>query len=1124
MTLTTRLAILFLLTLSRIAAAQPPLAPAAPPNSPAPTLPAGPHTGADVLLRTETGELIPLRELLGSNVIDELLARSQEQRSIPRYTIAQMELTGNVERDVVTLNLELQIQVRPDVEWVTVPLAFGDVYVMKAEHRSDAAAGQAVLGSGEQNTRQWHLSGRGLHTVTMKLVGKTRTISPGVSQFSLNLPSATASHASLAFAAPVEFQKLPTGSVDQATRDEQGVRSVEFWGLASAFSLTWSEVVPRVARKPVIQVESRMKLDLTTIPVAFTGSQVLQISGSPVSEVQVVFPDGFQLQEMDARNTSGVSVLNNFEVTPATGPVTALVRLTTATEGSLTLSFDLELTNRTFPQDIRVALPSIQDANVQSGDLDILFPTGLLVQQTRVEGAQRKRVATETDLSVAATAFRMRSTDSVVELHVEETEAQFAVSPELTVTPEGQNVILTARYPISVLQGSLLDLAIHWPGYAGGDWQILPGSSRLITDKAGKPLPLQQSDGEADLLHMTFLERQSGEFTIEFKAFAPLDSVRSGAVQLLCPELKSRRGQPFVLTTIESDEYSIRPISMGTGELLPMVPLPGAASATADSSGLKSEGWLHDDPSIPIRLELPEQAPSVRAQIVVGLAPHENGIEVQETIRFEIEHRDLASLSLRVPDGVEPTVRIPGQTEPLRATIESATTSATTSSFRLPEARRGSLTVDVTWLTSVSRSTVQPSASTVHLVPIILPESAEVSSVVAGTAAVSGLSVGDDAVWQPVFSEQFDSAWLATADVTSIPVKTLDRLAFAASASPDLILVRTQVIGSQAMTSTLAVYETLPDVIAVETPEAIDKVSILLGEQSLTSGDARGQRHVHPQTIADRRVIRWLISTKGLALPSGPVALEFRIRERLSDKSALWMTSQFSRAVVIGESPAVPVIWYAGSQDEYQVAGASDAFGSLTQHGTSMLPWSESVRGLADRQLQAVLSPYPTQLQDVVRQHVDEWMSLPGRQDMFLGSADSGPLRLHLLPGVSLLLVSAALCVLFFLVMTVLRQVTMTVPLLFVVCLTFVAWLIVPEWTLVLTPYVAMGIVFGMVSIMFQRLMPDRRVRFPRAPAVGDYPTVFGFSGLLTPSVVERRESKVTDEPQRSEISVGSVR
>ncbi len=290
MTLTTRLLILFLLPLCCCAAGQPPAAMITTPKSPATVVQSGSSAGADVLLRTETGELIPLRDLLGEQVIDELLTRSQEQR-LQRYTIAQSELSGNVERNLVTLRLELQIQVRPDDEWVTVPLAFGEAYVTGFAHRTDAADGQAVLGSGEQNTRQWHLSGRGLHTVSMELVGKTRSVSPGVSQFSLNLPSATASHAAITFAHAVELQKLPTGSVDKATRDDLGVRSVELWGLADAFSLTWSDVVPRVARKAVIQAENRMKLDLTTIPVALTGSQVLQISGSPVSEIQVVFPE-----------------------------------------------------------------------------------------------------------------------------------------------------------------------------------------------------------------------------------------------------------------------------------------------------------------------------------------------------------------------------------------------------------------------------------------------------------------------------------------------------------------------------------------------------------------------------------------------------------------------------------------------------------------------------------------------------------------------------------------------------------------------------------------------------------------------------------------------------------------
>jgi hypothetical protein len=119
---------------------------------------------------------------------------------------------------------------------------------------------------------------------------------------------------------------------------------------------------------------------------------------------------------------------------------------------------------------------------------------------------------------------------------------------------------------------------------------------------------------------------------------------------------------------------------------------------------LKSESWLHDDPSNPIRLELPAQAPSVNAEITVGFQPRENGIEVQELIHFEIEHRDLTSLQLQVPDGIRrPTVRIAGTTEPLRGTIESSNWS-----FRLPESRRGSLDVEVTYLWSSPLEAAQP--------------------------------------------------------------------------------------------------------------------------------------------------------------------------------------------------------------------------------------------------------------------------------------------------------------------------------------------------------------------------------------------------------------------------------
>jgi hypothetical protein len=1067
---------------------------------------------SSILFRTPQGELIPVSDLLGNGIVEEILQRVEDQRNEPRYIVSQLEISGDIDQDELRLKIDLQIQVNSVKEWITVPLALGDVYLSGPPKAvTTAIDGQSLLTIGEQNTQQWHLRGKGLHTVSMELVGKTRAVSPGVTQISLNFPAAPISHATFRFSNPVELLKLPTSTVEKATRDEQGVRTVEFWGPGPGFGMTWSQVVSRVTQKPVIQVQNRMKLDLTTIPVTLTGTQVLQISGSPVSEIQVTFPAGFQLVEADARNAAGVSVLNNFESPPTDGPVAALYRLTSALEGTLTLSFDLELTGRQFPQDIKISMPSVRDAGQQPGDLDILAPTGLLVQQTELRGVQRIRVTSEAELSVAATAFRMRSPESLIVLHVEETEAQFAVSPELSLKPDTQNVLMAVRYPVNVLKGSLLDLSIIWPGYSANEWEIVPGTLRLETGKNSFPLTETTSETDKDLLQLTFPERQSGEFAVVFNAYAPLAEVRSGTIQLRCPEVASRRAQPFVIRTIESDEYSIRPINMGTGELLPSVPVSGSLQNNGSEEGLKSESWLHDDPSNPIRLELPAQAPSVKAEITVGLQPRENGIEVQELIHFEIEHRDLISLQLQVPDGIRrPTVRIAGTTEPLRGTIESSNWS-----FRLPESRRGSLNVEVTYLWSSPLEAAQP-MSHVYKLPVIIPESTTVISILAGTSSFSGLRVPDDSTWSPVYSETFESAMQTTQAVTVVPIQWTDRMAVTASVSPDLVFVGTNIIGGQAITSTLAVYDSFPDSLVIETPEDLKLETILLGNRPLRASGTDAIV-MPPQRVADRRVIRRTIAVDKLDGNDGPVVFEIRVREKLPETKALWLSSLFRRASVVGESEAAPVVWCVGSQDEFQAVSASISFLSLTQRGATILPGGETVRSLADRQLQAVVSPYSEDLQNLIVERADEWLTQPGRHDLFFGSAGSGALKLYLVPHVSLLLVSALTCVLFYLTSWLFRGLTITAPVLLLICGGLAAWLFVPERTLIVAPYVAMGVLFGFVSATIQRMTSERRMRFSGSSKINEYPTVFGFSGVMTTPLpdpggpISAQNSRVSD-------------
>ena len=170
-----------------------------------------------------------------------------------------------------------------------------------------------------------------------------------------------------------------------------------------------------------------------------------------------------------------------------------------------------------------MSLPVVEGANVQTGDLDLVFPAGMLVQQTQVVGAQRRRVTAEADAASAATAFRLRSVESYVEVHVEEMAAQYAVTTELTVRPQGGAVVLGGDLRVSVLRGALLELLVDWqsaaPGSEWSEWSLLPGRARLVRESTSIPLTpefVAGASGAGGFLRFVFPERQSGEFVLEF--------------------------------------------------------------------------------------------------------------------------------------------------------------------------------------------------------------------------------------------------------------------------------------------------------------------------------------------------------------------------------------------------------------------------------------------------------------------------------------------------------------------------------------------------------------------------------------------------------------------------------
>ncbi|MEY2724518.1 MAG: hypothetical protein RLZZ458_385 [Planctomycetota bacterium] len=1115
--------------------------------------------GAELLLRTESGELVPLRELLGADVVQGMLQRADAQR-LPGYWIARLEMRGVVTGEVVDLDMELQVVVRASSEWVSVPLAFGEVYLTDFSHETSVSGGESVLGVVEQNQRRWSLRGVGLHRLKFHLTGKTRAGGPGVHQLSLTLPEAAASHAVLDFSVPVELQRIPAGAVDRQTRDERGVRSVELVGLSGAAQFAWLEVAPAVTVKPVVQVQNRMKLDLTTIPASLSGTQQLQITGAGLSEVRVRWPKGFELKEVQVRNAANVSVLNNFEVLGSgDAAVDAVIRLTGAADGPLLLEYGLELSNRSFPQDIRMSLPVVEGANVQTGDLDLVFPAGMLVQQTQVVGAQRRRVTAESDAAAAATAFRLRSVESYVEVHVEEMAAQYAVTTDLTVRPQGGAVVLGGDLRVSVLRGALLELVVDWqsaaPGSEWSEWSLLPGGARLVRDSTSIPLTPEMVVGESGsggYLRFVFPERQSGEFSLEFQAVSELPGGGSGGesggaaavggverrLLLSCPQVRGQRGQAVVLRTQDSDEYQAELLNAKSGERLRGVPVVSVSRGvvgteeSGSADGLLS--WVHDQPEELVWIRLTPQRQLIRASVTAGLSEAAGGLDVQELIELEVLHRDISEVTLVVPDSVQPVVRAAGIQESLRAVIVKANEWT----FRLPQATRGVLQLEVRWLHALSGEMNSGGYREIDL-PLVFPRDARVWRLQAGTNE-SSLAVREDVGWEPIYSERYDSAWRnpawgvsgAAAGMTagtamsggassvSLPLRYRRSATGGLGAAPMFVMTESRVFSGQTLTSSSWYFERVPTRLVLTVPGGLSLEALVLGERLLTGESGLLQARELPSGGG----VEWEVLPRALreagALGGGPVVLKARVRQSRG-LGQRWLGVQLLERVRLqGETESTVLVWLVRPQEGLRGVISNSPLGSISAVAARIFSSESGSALVSGKQLEAILSGFPQEVRELATVQGREWLA-GGRHELCFGSGSDLKVRLSVVPESMLYLVTAAVCLGVFVFLTLFSRLPVGLPIPLGAAVLAGAWVISPEWSGLLLPWSGAGVLGGVFAGGLQRWALLRRYGVSPMRQVMERPTVFGFPNYVDAGIPQLQVSGGGSSVGQAEAAAG---
>jgi hypothetical protein len=1078
------------------------------PEASSPRVPTAGNATSDLLLKRPDGSLVPVDQLLAPEAIQQILRRSTEQTDIPLFDLSRLDATMSVAGNIVTISADLTVTVRVDREWVAVPVGFDEVHLTGFAHDGPSDDAQAVPDVSRPPRKLWHLYGGGIHHIHLDLITTTRPTSSGGQQLILSLPEATQSRVDVSFSNAVDLQQLTSESVSQRKTNEAGVVGVQFWGPDRAFNMTWSEIVKAVAAPPAIQVQNRMQLDLTTIPILLSGNQQIQISAAPVDQLQITLPADFKLLELDVRNQAGVSILNQLQTTDQANGQTLDISLTTASEGQLSVVWDAELLAASFPRDVLIQLPRVTGASVQTGDLDILIPPGLLVTQEEVSGAQRKRVAAESDGQIAATAFRVRSPESRIRLQVDEIEALYAVSPELILQPDAQNALLTVRLQLNVLRGSLLDLGFRWPGFDAGSWQLLPRSARLLTAGSSSQLSLEKNPDDPDSFSLQFPERQSGQFTVELKAFAPLDQLPTESAVLICPEVDSDTTQPAVVTTVESDSFTLLPLNAATGEPLDVLP----DRSTIERSSVQersSTSWLLDRLTEPIRFHVNSQAPSVTTAVAIELSPQEYGIEVRQDIAYRIEHRDLTQLSLAFPEGIRAVVHLEGEVEPLRGTVEAGDIRT----YRLPQPQRGDLNLVIQYLWPLPGSTMNQDQASISL-PIVLPQQTDVSLIEVGTSTVGSLRVRDNATWQPVYSQRFGTAWSSEEPVREIELTWNHGAPLHPPGMPVAVLARTLVIEQSVLTTTTALFEELPTAFTFVLPGSMALQDVVVNGSSVRDG-------LRAERIAGSTDVRWTVFSQPDSPPAAAdsdseaateATITLKTRQQVPEKASWLEQITIQRPRFSTELVDIPVIQWVESPDAVQMIPVDDTFLQLSK--APMLPLLQQRSATAVQKIEALSSTLRSGLQSVILDHAEA--ETDNGTAVFFSDSDSNRVSLYLLPAVPLLLISAVVCLLSFLLLVLIPRIRMTAYVIVLGVLMLLSFSLAPEWAFIVAPYVIVGTLFGLVAVLFQRMTGDRQSRLLRSPHPQDIPTVFGFTEFLRPgSTAGSVPSSAAAQPSR---------
>ena len=726
--------------------------------------------------RTPDGTLIDLTEMGITDAEIEKLIRNGKVELPPKYVVSSVKLSGRIEENLAYLDAKITVRLNVDEDrWVSVPIAMDEGKITgRWKYEGEGKAVYDRKKSSDTGTRHWFLKGPGRHMLTLPLVVQIREPQHLRYSLRLRLPNAAASSLSLEIPASNITVDPPKDAGQKTTKTDLGTR-VEMWGLGTQFVAQW-EVRPDVTTsKPLLRSITNFSVNLAQDPFAITARQKLILQQGSVTTVNMQLPPGFVARNTEPQQLDPTGSIDRVEMDDESGRIQITFKAPLTDQ--LDLNWSLAATNSELARRWTFGSIEVAEAQDQTTELELTPPEGVAVQPVKLVGVQRQNTRVSRS-DQRTTRVRLLNAESEFTVELRDVEPFYTVTPRAVLWFREDQLRIEARFRIRVLRGSLQELKLKWPGFAAEEWKLLPlPIGDKLTDWATADVPSN------DALNLRLITRSAGSFEVGISAVRTLEAADGFPVSLPTVVSETRQPTTVVLATTANLDVEFNEKQPGSA------PIPFDSrmtdGVTLPDELIKTRALLvrSDEKVFSARLQTRERQLSAQTDFVLDVKP--DGINVEQTINYQLDFDQIAAVSFLTPTDIEPTVSLDDGT-----ILNRESSAAGTSSYPLPEPLTGRFGINVRY-----RVPYETADSNVAI-PMMVSSDCPYDSVRTGVKSGAMRRATPIGKWKPIFSRRLEAEWISDEPVSELQMEMTSPIAATArNYAVDKAVVQSKVYG-----------------------------------------------------------------------------------------------------------------------------------------------------------------------------------------------------------------------------------------------------------------------------------------------------------------------------------------